>query len=93
MMSARTRSTSCLSRWMVRLTQQFHTHLIIQHSSMQMNDAPMILLTPGFTGSSGVVVLAGTNRPDVLDSALMRPGRFDRQIVIDLPDVKVQFVA
>jgi AFG3 family protein len=42
----------------------------------------------GFSSSSGVVVLAGTNRPDVLDKALLRPGRFDRQIGIDKPDIK-----
>mmetsp|Transcript_34931 Transcript_34931/g.138275 ORF Transcript_34931/g.138275 Transcript_34931/m.138275 type:complete len:144 (+) Transcript_34931:1565-1996(+) len=42
----------------------------------------------GFQQNSGVVVLAGTNRVDVLDQALLRPGRFDRQIVIDNPDVK-----
>jgi cell division protease FtsH len=39
----------------------------------------------GFEGNSGVIVIAATNRPDVLDSALMRPGRFDRQITVDLP--------
>ncbi|MCG7857385.1 ATP-dependent zinc metalloprotease FtsH [Flavihumibacter sp.] len=42
----------------------------------------------GFSGESGIIVLAATNRPDVLDSALLRPGRFDRQISIDKPDVK-----
>lgn len=42
----------------------------------------------GFSSSTNVVVLAGTNRADVLDPALLRPGRFDRQIVIDLPDIK-----
>ena len=40
----------------------------------------------GFEENSGVILLAATNRPDVLDTALMRPGRFDRQIVVDLPD-------
>ena len=42
----------------------------------------------GFSGDSGIIVLAATNRPDVLDTALLRPGRFDRQISIDIPDVK-----
>uniref|UniRef100_A0A6B2KYU2 AAA+ ATPase domain-containing protein n=1 Tax=Arcella intermedia TaxID=1963864 RepID=A0A6B2KYU2_9EUKA len=42
----------------------------------------------GFESNKGIVVLAGTNRPDILDKALMRPGRFDRQISIDLPDIK-----
>ncbi|PIE98822.1 MAG: cell division protein FtsH [Treponema sp.] len=42
----------------------------------------------GFDGSSGLIVLAATNRPDVLDPALLRPGRFDRQISVDRPDVK-----
>lgn len=42
----------------------------------------------GFDGTTGIIVLASTNRPDVLDGALLRPGRFDRQITIDKPDVK-----
>jgi AFG3 family protein len=42
----------------------------------------------GFSGDKGLIMLAATNRPDVLDSALMRPGRFDRQISIDKPDLK-----
>merc|ERR1719483_695256 len=42
----------------------------------------------GFDGNSGVIVLAATNRADVLDSALVRPGRFDRRVPVDLPDVK-----
>lgn len=42
----------------------------------------------GFGTTSGVVVLAGTNRPDILDKALLRPGRFDRQITVDKPDIK-----
>jgi len=42
----------------------------------------------GFEGASGVIVIAATNRPDVLDPALLRPGRFDRQVVVPLPDVR-----
>ena len=42
----------------------------------------------GFEGTSGVIVIAATNRPDVLDPALLRPGRFDRQVVVPLPDVR-----
>ncbi|MBU1215500.1 MAG: ATP-dependent zinc metalloprotease FtsH [Gammaproteobacteria bacterium] len=42
----------------------------------------------GFEGSSGVIVIAATNRPDVLDAALLRPGRFDRQVVVPLPDIR-----
>ena len=42
----------------------------------------------GFAGDAGIIILAATNRPDVLDNALLRPGRFDRQITIDKPDVK-----
>ena len=41
----------------------------------------------GFEGNTGVIALAATNRPDVLDSALLRPGRFDRQVTVDRPDV------
>jgi cell division protease FtsH len=40
----------------------------------------------GFEGNTGIIIIAATNRPDVLDSALMRPGRFDRQVVVDSPD-------
>ncbi|GAB4413325.1 MAG: ATP-dependent zinc metalloprotease FtsH [Sideroxydans sp.] len=42
----------------------------------------------GFEGSAGVIVIAATNRPDVLDAALLRPGRFDRQVVVPLPDIR-----
>ncbi|MFO0162919.1 MAG: ATP-dependent zinc metalloprotease FtsH2 [Microcystis sp.] len=42
----------------------------------------------GFEGNTGIIIIAATNRPDVLDSALMRPGRFDRQITVDAPDFK-----
>ena len=42
----------------------------------------------GFEGNSGIIIIAATNRADVLDSALMRPGRFDRQVMVDVPDIK-----
>ncbi|MFM2385893.1 MAG: hypothetical protein RL660_650 [Bacteroidota bacterium] len=47
----------------------------------------MLVEMDGFSGDSGIIVLAATNRPDVLDTALLRPGRFDRQITIDIPDL------
>nr|WP_040553923.1 ATP-dependent zinc metalloprotease FtsH [Cylindrospermopsis raciborskii] len=42
----------------------------------------------GFEGNNGIIIIAATNRPDVLDSALLRPGRFDRQVIVDAPDLK-----
>jgi cell division protease FtsH len=48
----------------------------------------MLVEMDGFEGSAGVIVIAATNRPDVLDPALMRPGRFDRQVVVPLPDIR-----
>lgn len=48
----------------------------------------MLTEMDGFEGNSGIIVLAATNIPEVLDPALMRPGRFDRQVTVSLPDVK-----
>ncbi|NJO58270.1 MAG: ATP-dependent zinc metalloprotease FtsH [Richelia sp. RM2_1_2] len=42
----------------------------------------------GFEGNTGIIIIAATNRPDVLDAALLRPGRFDRQVMVDAPDIK-----
>ena len=48
----------------------------------------MLVEMDGFEGGQGIIVIAATNRPDVLDPALMRPGRFDRQVVVPLPDIR-----
>ncbi|TAG78081.1 MAG: ATP-dependent metallopeptidase FtsH/Yme1/Tma family protein [Betaproteobacteria bacterium] len=48
----------------------------------------MLVEMDGFEGNQGVIVIAATNRPDVLDPALMRPGRFDRQVTVPLPDIR-----
>ncbi|MEM6502041.1 MAG: ATP-dependent zinc metalloprotease FtsH [Cyanobacteria bacterium P01_C01_bin.89] len=48
----------------------------------------MLTEMDGFEGNNGIIIIAATNRPDVLDSALLRPGRFDRQITVDLPDYR-----
>lgn len=48
----------------------------------------MLVEMDGFDASEGVIIIAATNRPDVLDPALLRPGRFDRQVVVPLPDIK-----
>jgi len=48
----------------------------------------MLVEMDGFEGSTSIIVIAATNRPDVLDPALMRPGRFDRQVVVPLPDIR-----
>jgi len=54
----------------------------------EINSVPYCVLLSGFTPQSNVVVLAATNRVDILDPALMRPGRFDRQIYVGAPDIK-----
>ena len=57
------------------------------HDEREQTLNQMLVEMDGFGAETGVVVMAATNRPDILDSALLRPGRFDRQVVVDLPDV------
>ncbi|MBI4683922.1 MAG: ATP-dependent metallopeptidase FtsH/Yme1/Tma family protein [Nitrospirae bacterium] len=58
------------------------------HDEREQTLNQLLVEMDGFEGNEGVIILAATNRPDVLDPALLRPGRFDRQVVVSLPDVK-----
>ena len=58
------------------------------HDEREQTLNQLLVEMDGFGENEGVIMMAATNRPDILDSALLRPGRFDRQVVVDLPDVK-----
>ncbi|WP_343182894.1 ATP-dependent zinc metalloprotease FtsH [Buchnera aphidicola (Neophyllaphis podocarpi)] len=58
------------------------------HDEREQTLNQMLVEMDGFEGNEGVIVIAATNRPDVLDPALLRPGRFDRQVIVSLPDVR-----
>lgn len=58
------------------------------HDEREQTLNQLLVEMDGFESNEGVILLAATNRPDVLDPALLRPGRFDRQVVVDIPDVK-----
>jgi cell division protease FtsH len=58
------------------------------HDEREQTLNALLVEMDGFESNEGVILLAATNRPDVLDPALLRPGRFDRQVVVDAPDVK-----
>ena len=61
------------------------------HDEREQTLNQLLVEMDGFEGTEGVIIIAATNRPDVLDPALLRPGRFDRQVVVSLPDVKGRF--
>lgn len=58
------------------------------HDEREQTLNQLLVEMDGFEGKEGIIVMAATNRPDVLDPALLRPGRFDRQVVVPLPDIK-----
>ncbi|MFY8273174.1 ATP-dependent zinc metalloprotease FtsH [Pseudoalteromonas sp. SSDWG2] len=58
------------------------------HDEREQTLNQMLVEMDGFEGNEGIIVIAATNRPDVLDPALLRPGRFDRQVVVGLPDIR-----
>ncbi|MFP3915073.1 MAG: ATP-dependent zinc metalloprotease FtsH [Actinomycetota bacterium] len=58
------------------------------HDEREQTLNQLLVELDGFEGNTGVIVMAATNRPDILDPALLRPGRFDRQIVVDAPDIE-----
>jgi len=58
------------------------------HDEREQTLNQMLVQMDGFEGNEGIIVIAATNRPDVLDPALLRPGRFDRQVVVGLPDIR-----
>ena len=62
------------------------------HDEREQTLNQLLVELDGFDNTSSVIVMGATNRPDVLDSALLRPGRFDRQVVVDVPDLNLSLI-
>ena len=60
------------------------------HDEREQTLNQLLVEMDGFEGNEGVIVIAATNRPDVLDPVLLRPGRFDRQVTVPLPDIRME---
>ena len=63
-------------------------NLLASHDEREQTLNQLLAEMDGFDSNQGVIIMAATNRPEILDAALMRPGRFDRQVLVDRPDVK-----
>src|SRR5499426_3485493 len=63
-------------------------NLLASHDEREQTLNQLLAEMDGFDSNQGVIIMAATNRPETLDSALLRPGRFDRQVLVDRPDVK-----
>ena len=63
-------------------------NLLASHDEREQTLNQLLAEMDGFDSNQGVIIMAATNRPEILDAALQRPGRFDRQVIVDRPDVK-----
>ena len=73
---------------LTRLVRQRGAGLGGGHDEREQTLNQLLVEMDGFGANEGIIIIAATNRPDILDPALLRPGRFDRQITVDRPDIK-----